>query len=541
MRIRLALFGSFAILKGLAAELATVKLDEATVIGTSDGILTQFLGIPFAQPPVGNLRLQLPQPVGRHHGIINATTFGNQCIQQSLPVVTLPKSFPPEIAPFVNGMPAPADIPQSEDCLNLNIIVPAGTRRGDKLPIAVWLFGGGFQIGSNAVRPGAVVVNRSLELGQPIIFIAVNYRLSAFGFLGGREIANAGLGNLGLQDQRESFRWIQRNIEAFGGDPEKVTIWGESAGSSSIALHMLTNDGNTEGLFRAGWMESGAASPLGNLSLLQPTFDLIASHTGCSSEIDIIQCLREIPTDALKAAMDLTPTYLSFQALNTPWMPRADGFFLKEDGQRLLLGGKVANIPFVLGSNEDEGTLDAINSLNITTEVEATAYIKNNYFSTASHENITRLLELFPADPALGSPFGTGKAFAFTPQYKRLAAFQGDLYFTAARRLFLQQLADKQVVRSYLYARNKIPGLGAAHTTELTNVFGGGDMTDFLIRFVNTLDPNDGRGVHWPVYNIKSPRLLEFTEGKTPLKVIPDTFRKEANEFLAQLGLENPF
>ncbi|CDO68163.1 hypothetical protein BN946_scf184938.g15 [Trametes cinnabarina] len=133
----------------VSARTATVKLDDATVIGTSDGVVTQFLGIPFAQPPVGNLRLRLPQPIRRYSGTINATTFGNQCIQQTLVTPTIPSNLPPQVAPFVEAMAVPPDVPQSEDCLNINVIAPAGAKPGDKLPITAGT--GGFQIGSNAV------------------------------------------------------------------------------------------------------------------------------------------------------------------------------------------------------------------------------------------------------------------------------------------------------------------------------------------------------------------------------------------------------
>ncbi|KAI0763837.1 carotenoid ester lipase [Trametes elegans] len=531
-----------AMLAGASARLPTVRLDEAAVIGSSDGVVDQFLGIPFAQPPIGNLRLQLPQPVERYKGIINATQFGNQCIQQTVPPLDLPSFLPPEIKPFVLAMTIPPDVPQDEDCLNLNVIVPAGTKPGDTLPIAVWIFGGGYQVGSNAVRPGAVVVNRSIQLGQPVIFVAMNYRLSAFGFLGGEEIANAGLGNLGLQDQREALRWIQKHIGAFGGDPTKVTIWGESAGSQSVVFQMLANGGEPEGLFRAGWMESGSVTPVGNVSEIQSTFDFIASEASCSDAIDILQCLRLTSTDVIKFAMDKTPTYLSFQALNTPWMPHADGLFMPDNPQNLVQLGRIATVPFVVGSCEDEGTLSALPSLNLTTNQEAAAYVKSNYYPHASSANISRLLELYPEDPALGSPYGTGHAFAFTPQYKRLAAFQGDLYFTAPRRFLLNQRSGQQVMRSFLSERNKVKGMGATHTTDLANVFGGGDMTDFLIRFVNILDPNDPKGkeTYWPPYTVESPQLLAFVEGRTRLRVINDTFRQEANEFLMQLGLEQP-
>ncbi|EIW58887.1 carotenoid ester lipase precursor [Trametes versicolor FP-101664 SS1] len=537
------LLGAIASTSVTAAQV-TVKLDDATVIGTRNGTVTQFLGIPFAQPPVGKLRLQLPQPIPRFSGTINATTFGNQCIQQSVPPPDIPPGLPAAISTFLGiGKPnhdsIPA-IPQSEDCLNINVIVPAGTKPGDKLPIAAWIYGGGYQVGSNAVQPGAVVVNRSIELGQPIIFVAMNYRLSAFGFLGGQEIQKAGLGNLGLQDQREALRWVQKHISAFGGDPTKVTIWGESAGSQSVAFQMVTNGGHTEGLFRAGWMESGSALPSGDFSKLQPTFDFIASETGCASANDVLECLRQAPVDAITAAMNRTPTFLGFQALNTPFMPHADGVFLRDNPQKLVLEGSVADVPFVIGSNEDEGTLFTLASLNLTTEQELTAYLKGNYFPNASDATIARLLELYPADPAAGSPFGTGDNFTFTPVYKRLAAFQGDFIFQATRRFLLDQRSGKQVARSFLSERNKVTGLGAAHSTELAIIFGGQDMTDFLVRFVNTLDPNGGPEIHWPAYTSESPQLLAFVDGAKPLEVIPDTFRKDAMDFVTQLGLAQP-
>lgn len=142
--------------------------------------------------------------------------------------------------------------------------------------------------------------------------------------------------------------------------------WGESAGSQSVTFQMITNGGNTEGLFRAAWMESGSAFPSGNSSKIQPTFDFIVSETGCSSARDSLACLREVPVEKITAAMDKTPTFLSFQvctfsykyslkadpgsqALNTPWMPRADGVFLKDTPQRLVLEGSIADIPFVIG------------------------------------------------------------------------------------------------------------------------------------------------------------------------------------------------
>ncbi|CDO68162.1 hypothetical protein BN946_scf184938.g14 [Trametes cinnabarina] len=545
LRIRRALLYAAAVASNVSALSGpSVTLDHATVMGSTDGTTDHYLGIPFAQPPVGKLRLRLPRPVPSYTGIVNATTYGNQCYQANLVAPTLPNDLdlPPEIAAFLNGSLNTPQPPQNEDCLNINVIVPAGTKPSAKLPVAAWIYGGAYQVGSDAsyTPTGAGIVNRSVELGQPLIFVSMNYRLGVFGFLGGREVQEAGVGNLGLQDQREALRWIQKYISAFGGDPTKVTIWGESAGSQSVAYHMVTNGGNDEGLFRAGWMQSGAVQAVGNITKLQTTFDFIASEVGCASASDVIGCLREVPADDLKAAGDKTPTVYTYQGINTPWFPRADGVYLIDDPMQLVLKGQAAAVPFVIGDCEDEGTLFSLASLNVTTDDEFLDWIKSSYFPTASDDAMEILMHYYPADPAAGSPFGTGNAYAFTPEYKRIAAFQGDFIFEAARRFFLNQLSHKQKAWSFMSKRTQVKGLGATHSTDLQNVYGGGDMADFLIRFVNTLDPNGGPEIHWPAYTPESPQLLAFVDGEKPLTIISDTFRKEAMEYLTFLGLVYP-
>ncbi|KAI0819593.1 carotenoid ester lipase precursor [Trametes gibbosa] len=527
---------------GASITAPSVTLDKATVIGTGDGVVTQYLGIPYAQPPVHELRFQQPQPVKPYKGIIHATTFGNECIQQALSLPNLTGKVPDTLAQTLAALVSAQGQgpPQSEDCLNLNVITPAGTTPRSNLPVVFWIHGGGFQSGSNTLEPGQVVVNRSIQLDQPIIFVATNYRLSAFGFLGGSQIKNAGLGNLGLQDQRTALRWIQKYISAFGGDPTKVTIWGESAGSMSVASHMITNGGNTEGLFRAAWMESGSAVPSGDITEVQSTFDFIASEVGCASARDVLACLRRVPTASIKAAMDQTPSVVSFEALNIPYWPRADGVFFKDYPQQLILEGSVASVPFVAGANEDEGTFFSLSTLNLTTPCELADYLKSNYFPAASDSMIQGVMTHYPADPTTGSPFGTGDQFALTPVYKRLAAFQGDLIFHAPRRFLLNQRSAKQPAWSFLSQRNKIPSLGAFHSSELSIIFGGQDMTDYLVRFVTTLDPNGGNEIIWPKYNPTNAQLLTFLDGDTPLEIIPDTFRKNATDMLTQLSLAQP-
>ncbi|KAM5545368.1 hypothetical protein V8D89_000981 [Ganoderma adspersum] len=521
----------------------TVVLDNATVIGQLNGSTVKYLGLPFAQPPVGDLRLRLPQPVLPFSGTINATSAGNQCIQQTFPNATLPSDVPEAAGQYLANFIATPDVPQSEDCLNLNVIVPANATPDSKLPVAVWIFGGGFQIGSNVIQPGENVVARSIELGHPIIYVAINYRLSAFGFLGGKEVKEEGVGNLGLHDQRQALRWIQKYISAFGGDSDKVMLWGESAGSMSVALQMLYNGGNTEGLFRSGFMESGTALPSGYVDndYLQSNYDGIVADTGCSKSNDTLQCLREVPTSVLKAAMDKTPSFLSYQQVNTPWFPRADGVFITEPPERGLLSGHIANIPVVAGSDQDEGTAFAFPTLNITTDEEFLGYINSNFFPKTPRGDVAKLLDLYPSDPAAGAPYNTGDNYAYSPQYKRMAALQGDFIEVAPRRLFTQYLANRQQVYSYLSNFHKIEGIGAAHGTELADIYGGGPLQDYLVRFAATLDPN-GKGAPaiWPRYTKASPKMLTFNDGEPSLNVTLDTFRDVQMKYLTKLSLADP-
>jgi len=445
---------------------------------------------------------------------------------------------------LVNGI-FQAVFPDSEDCLTINVVAPKGVTSASKLPVVAWIFGGGFELGSTSMYDGGVIVDRSILLGEPVVYVSMNYRVSAFGFLAGKEVKDAGVGNLGLQDQREALRWIQKYIGAFGGDPTKVTIWGESAGAISVSLQMLTNGGNTEGLFRAGFMQSGSPIPVGDITHGQKYYDFLVDQTGCASSSDTLQCLRNVPYATLKAAMDDTPSIFSYESLALAWLPRADGVFLKDTPQRLVLQGSVANIPIVNGDCDDEGSLFILSTLNITTDAQFKRYMQTNFLPAAPSSVIDKLATLWPSTLSAGSPFDTGSANALTPQSKRLAAIQGDLVFQAPRRFFIQQLANKQKVWSYANKRLKfIPVLGAAHGTDILNVYGGGDMTNYLINFAVNLDPNNKTtlltGQKWPQYSNSTPTLLTFQDGLIPLKLSQDTYRKEAFDYGIQALLDYP-
>jgi len=369
----------------------------------------------------------------------------------------------------------------------------------------------------------------------------VQFSLSAFGFLASQEVKDAGVGNLGLQDQRLALHWVQKYIGAFGGDPTKVTIWGDSAGAISAALHMLTNGGNPDGLFRAAFMQSGSPIPVGDITNGQVYYDALVDETGCSSASDTLQCLREVPYETLLAAVNQSPGIFSFQSLVLAWMPRVDGVFLTDDPQYLVQQGSVADVPFVTGDCDDEGTVFSFSTLNITTDAQLEEYLRTYWLPDAPLTTIQELMRYYPADITQGSPFDTGVLNALTPQFKRIAAFQGDAVFQAPRRFFLQNRSGKQPLWTFVSKRLKaVPFLGSFHGSDILNVYGGHDMASYLVRFVSNLDPNGGTDLYWPQYTTADPNMLAFLDGLIPQALTQDTYRVEAIAFVMNVSLAYP-
>ncbi|KAF4617351.1 hypothetical protein D9613_005823 [Agrocybe pediades] len=539
--LSLALYTAYA--AAVPAVGPTVKLDSGTFVGTSSGLTQKFLGIPFAKPPVGDLRFRLPQPNAPYNGTFDATSFGPSCAQQSVDLPIVSGLTGDAVDYIVNSIYGQV-FPDSEDCLSINVVKPATATPGSKLPVAVWIFGGGFELGNPNIYDGGVIVSRSIALGSPVIYVSMNYRLTGLGFLASKEVKAAGVGNLGLQDQRQALRWVQKYITQFGGDPSKVTIWGESAGAISVSLQMLANGGNTEGLFRAAFMESGAPIPVGDITHGQKYYDSIVADTGCSKAADTLACLRTVPYASLKAAINKTPGIFSFQSLNLAWLPRTDGVFLTENPQVLVQKNKVANIPYITGNCDDEGTLFSLSTLNLTTDAQVENWVKTNFFPGVTDAQINQFKTLYPPDITQGSPFDTGILNALSPQFKRIAAFQGDGVFQAPRRWLLQNTVPTNPnVWSYISKRLKaLPVLGSVHASDILNVYGGGEMQDYLIRFVATLNPNSNSllSFQWPKFDLKSRQLLVFQDGLIPLTLTTDTYRQDAMNLLTTVSLENP-
>jgi carboxylesterase type B len=237
---------------------------QATVAGINLLGVESFKGIPYAQPPVNQLRLKPPQPLTSALGKVDGTGIPKACPQFFFSIDK--SNIPTNILGTVLNLPLlQVATNAGEDCLTINVQRPAGTKADAKLPVLFWIFGGGFELGSTAMYDGTSLVAESVAQGKPIIFVAVNYRVGGFGFMPGKEILADGSANLGLLDQRLGLEWVADNIASFGGDPDKVTIWGESAGAISVMDQMMLYDGDNsykgKPLFRAGIMNSGSIAP----------------------------------------------------------------------------------------------------------------------------------------------------------------------------------------------------------------------------------------------------------------------------------------
>ncbi|TDL14968.1 carotenoid ester lipase precursor [Rickenella mellea] len=512
-----------------------ITLDYGSFKGTSDGKTTTFLGMPFAQAPFGNLRFAAPQPPVAFSGVRDATFWGAACPQQSV----LPFFDIDGLNITVPGTTALVE--NSEDCLFVNVVAPASIPAGTKLPVVFWIFGGGFELGDTSGNPGNTVVQRSVALGTPVIYVSANYRLNAFGFLPGKEAKAASAGNAGLKDQRFALQWVQKYISTFGGDPTKVTIWGESAGAISVALQMVANGGDPQGLFRGGFMESGSTIPLQDIETGQVFYDQLVADAGCSGSSDTLACLRSVPFKTLKAAVDKSPSIFSYLSLELAWQPRVDGVFLTQNPQASVEQGKYAKVPFVSGDCDDEGTLFSLTTLNVTTNQDFVNYVQSIYLG-GSASAAAAAAAAYTNDITQGSPFNTGILNAVTPQFKRLAAFQGDIVFQAPRRFFMQIASKTQNAWAFLYARGKAaPILGSFHSSDLAEFYGSGLGQDFigtdaLINFVNTLNPNGNNrisavsNINWKTYgsSATAPPMLEFIDPAPLVQMTTDTYRASA-------------
>ncbi|KAL4932324.1 putative triacylglycerol lipase (LipA) [Aspergillus undulatus] len=384
--------------------------------------------------------------------------------------------------------------------------------------------------------------------GKSIIGVSINYRLAAFGFLDSEEVRASGVNNLGLLDQRVAMRWIKNNIRAFGGDPDKITIWGESAGAYSVGAHLVANGGDNEGLFRAAIMESGNAvgPPWNGTDWYQPMYDRIVEKAGCSNTPDTLECLRNVPFSSLYAVAN--------EGLE--WFAAVDGTFITEYPQISITEGRLARVPILLGSNTDEGV--SFGTTGVDTDEDCIAQLTSSKRWVLTTEQASELITYYPDDP-IGSPYGWGNVT--WPEkgllYKKYSSMAGDITMAAPRRLLAEAMARyEEYVYSYRWdvpALNESSNIGVNHFAEIPFVFAN-PVQDFTplgtdparlelanlaarmwASFATDLDSN-GHGVPdipaWPKYTSDTPSNFVFRLPREESYVEGDDYRVEGMEFI---------
>lgn len=308
-----------------------------------------FRGIPYGEDTAGANRWQAPVPKAAWSGVRAALEFGDICPQ---PIPTYPST------------------PPSEDCLSLNLWRPAGTSADARLPVMVFVHGGGFEDGSGSIP---LYDGAYLAASQDVLLITINYRLGAMGFLAGYEGLS---GNYGLLDQQLALRWVQDNAASFGGDPRRVTLFGESAGAMSTGLHMLSIP-SSKGLFSAALMESNPVGlPYKSPAVAAEFGAALAKVVGC--EQGGLACMRALPAQTIADAEN-DPTITDEGLLQgfsgfLVWAPTLDGTLVVEQPVRAGAAGGFP-LPTVFGTNRDEGTLfiypllESLDALPLTTPV----------------------------------------------------------------------------------------------------------------------------------------------------------------------------
>jgi len=443
---------------------------------------------------------------------------------------------------------------QSEDCLNLNVFRPAGVAANAKLPVVLYLYGGAFITGDASSYNATTLVARSVALGEPVIYVSLNYRVTALGFLAGQEVMDAGVANLGIWDQILGMAWIQTQISKFGGDPDKVTLWGQSAGGISVTSQMILNANLQKPFFRAAVMESSVTSPMEatNSKKNNYYYDYLVQQTNCTASTSTLDCLRKVSSATLLDAVNTTPAMLSANSMNFTWFQSVDDVLFNKSLKEYIREGHYAKVPVLAGGNDDDGTLFSFYGSDVVTDDEWTSYVTAQYLTGAPATDIASVAAGYPSDPAAGSPFNTGSASALTPEFKRLAAFNGDWSFQAGRREALGHFKSTQSVYSYLWKRRKdLLYLGSFHGGELYEIFSmiptDFVLTDALINFVSNLNPNYPThstatsglsNITWPTYG-SSGLMLQFSDNATEAyTTTTDTYRQVGIQAIIKIQQE---
>jgi carboxylesterase type B len=497
--------------------LETIVKTESGLVAGSGTAIRVYKGIPYAAAPVGELRWKPPQPVTPWPGVLVAKSFSPVC---------------PQVDRYNLGA-------QSEDCLKLNIWAPA--RSAGKLPVMVWIHGGGFQNGSSSQS----VYDGEALAAQGVVLVTINYRLGIFGFLGhpglSAESPYGVSGNYGLLDMVAALAWVKRNIAGFGGDAGNVTVFGESAGGAAVFLLLVMPQ--SEGLFHKAISQSGGILlPIRLKEKVDGILPLEDYGKGLGLDIS---ALRKMSTaDVLKLA---PPRTSNAGSGDRPALgPVVDGWVLPDETLRLLHAGKFQKLPFIAGTNADEGTL-------FNPPVQDLASFRD-YVSKRVGAPDDVVLAQYPVS-------SDAQAHAVAAQVG------GDVQFLLGTRAVLREVA-KANPKTFQYYFTRVSGIGrqlgwgAFHTAEIACVFGNlpdsyfgtepspifgdlrvpansyNDVDDGLaktmsaqwVQFASTGDPNGPGLPEWPSFTVDREAYLEHGDRMAPGELL----RKKQLDFLSE-------
>jgi para-nitrobenzyl esterase len=450
------------------------RIDSGALVGRSNGMVEFYKNVPFAAAPVGPLRWAPPQLPATWKGRRDAGTAGPACPQPTT-------DGRPNAGGFMGAI--------SEDCLSLNVFKPAHAK---KAPVMVWIYGGGNAFGANSLS----TYDGSAFARDGVILVAVNYRLGAFGFFAHPALTKSAasgepLANYGLMDQLAALAWVKHNIKAFGGDPGKVTVFGESAGGIDILA--LMSSPAAKDLFQRAIIESGGGwLPADSLSQAESKGVAIAQKAGLSADATTDQ-LRALTVDALLAA-------------TANASPALDGRLLLEQPESAFAKGAVVHVPMIIGSNSFEASLMSAFAINPKTYLAITpAVVKAAYTSDAADE--TAEAQAIFTDSIMGAPsrWIADKNSLSAPTW--LYHFS---YVATARRGHVPGAAHASEIGYVFDTLDRNPASAATLTSDDRAL--SKTMHSCWVSFAKTGKPQCDDAPSWPAYQSAPDQLLEFND-----------------------------